>query len=71
MVKIVGLGDFFSEGLLNGRSDAYLCDKVCQILHSAYIRVGTLETAMGADGPTFVERNDNWKINGSNYATVW
>ena len=54
MIKIIGVGDIFPGGLLNGKNEAYLSDEVQLFIQSADIRVGTLETAIG-NTPSFYE----------------
>lgn len=53
-MKIVAVGDIMPGGVLAGVNEGYVSKEVKDILGSADIRVGTLETAIGNE-PTFYE----------------
>lgn len=54
MIKIAAVGDIMPGGILAGVNDGYISQEVLEVLRSADIRVGTLETAIGNE-PNFNE----------------
>ena len=53
-LTVVGIGDIMPGGILDGKADRFINDKVVAVLKQADIRVGTLETAVGNE-PIFYE----------------
>lgn len=47
MIKIIGVGDIMPGGMLAGIDNGFVSDEVLDLLKTADIRVGTLETAVG------------------------
>lgn len=54
MINIIGVGDIMPGGILSGVEQGYVSEDILELLSSADIRVGTLETAIG-NAPSFYE----------------
>lgn len=54
MINIIGVGDIMPGGILSGINEGYISKELAEVLESADIRIGTLETAIG-NAPTFYE----------------
>ncbi len=58
MINIIGVGDIMPGGILSGQKDDWVDSDVVRLLHTADIRVGTLECAIGNE-PTFYDEKMN------------
>lgn len=54
MINIIGVGDIMPGGILSGDNEGYISKELAEVLESADIRIGTLETAIG-NTPAFYE----------------